>query len=107
MLTKKAYLTLIRRKAKQAGYNPKKVFLSEDGIHKVTIITPSGETRSFGRVGYGDYIIYSYLEAHGQVPEGTAAKKRHVFRVSHEALARKYQIMDKYAPNTLALAILW
>ena len=68
--------------------------------------SPDGSVRRFGRVSYGDFIIWSYLESEGIVPKGTARKKRSVFHKSHEAITGDWR-NDKYSPNRLALQILW
>jgi hypothetical protein len=40
------------------------------------------------------------------VERGYAAKKRKVFRESHEAIS-KINKLDRYSPNELAINILW
>jgi hypothetical protein len=100
------YLRDVRKKAKDAGYDPTTVEFATDGEHKVQIHTPDGRTVKFGRVGYGDYLVWSHKEGRGDVPNGTADMKRKVFRISHSAIRGKWR-SDRFSPNNLALALLW
>lgn len=100
------YLRDVRKKAKDAGYDPKAVSLATNGEHKVEIHTPDGRTVRFGRVGYGDHLMWSHKEGRGDVPKGTADRKRKVFRISHSAIRGKWR-SDRFSPNNLALALLW
>lgn len=104
-LKPESYLKAVKHLAKESGYDPDKVELSEDGIHKVVYHSPDGLKR-FGRVGYGDYIIWSYKEGKGMVPEGHADKKRNVFRKSHGAMTKIHNL-GKYSPNELSINLLW
>jgi len=105
-LTCADYLSKARAVAKKAGYNPSLLEFSNDPDHKLMYASPDGSVRRFGRVSYGDFIIWSYLESEGIVPKGTARKKRSVFHKSHEAITGDWR-NDKYSPNRLALQILW
>jgi hypothetical protein len=100
------YLKDARKTAKKNGYDSKSIFISDDSVHKLMMHTPYGIKR-FGRVGYGDFLIWKFLEKQQKVPKLTSIIKRNRFHKSHEALAEKYNITDKFAPNTLALNILW
>jgi len=100
------YLTQARSVAKSNGYDDKSLFLCDDGVHKLCLKTPSGLKR-FGRVGYGDYIIWTFLENKGIVPIGTAYKKRYSYHKRHTASIKKYNITDRFSPAILALTILW
>lgn len=104
-LKPESYLKAVKHLAKESGYDPDKVELSDDGIHKVVYHSPDGLKR-FGRVGYGDYIIWSYKEGKGMVPEGHADKKRNVFRKSHGAMSKIHNL-GKYSPNELSINLLW
>jgi len=64
------YLTEVRRRAEANGYDPSAVSYAEDGIHKIAYETPTGQTVKFGRVGYGDHILWSMLEE-----DGTSAQR--------------------------------
>jgi len=104
-LKPESYLKAVKHLAKESGYDPDKVELSQDGIHKVVYHSPEGLKR-FGRVGYGDYIIWSYKEAKRKVPKGHADKKRNVFRKSHGAMSKIHNL-GKYSPNELSINLLW
>lgn len=93
------YLSEARAVAKRRGYDPEKLFLATDGIHKLEYHSPEG-VKKFGRLGYGDFIIYSK-----QNPE-LAKQKRHVFRTSHNKISEIHKL-GKYSPNELAINILW
>lgn len=97
-MSEEAYLKEAKKKAKKAGYDPKKLTLCKDGKHKLDY-----DGVKFGAVGYGDFILYKFLEKQGEVPKGTAAKKRRVFRKSHGAMKDS----GKGSANQLALAVLW
>jgi len=88
-----------KRVAKMRGYDPDKLELATDGVHKLTYHSPKG-IRHFGRRTYGDFLYYSRYE-----PQ-IARQKRFRFRQSHKAMSRIYNL-DKYSPNELAINILW
>jgi hypothetical protein len=67
--------------------------------------SPDGDI-SFGLSGYGDFLIYTYLEHINEVPKGTADKKRNTFHKSHTKIKGDWKDND-YSPNNLALRILW
>jgi len=100
------YLADVRKKAKEAGYDPKAVDFANDGEHKLVVHTPDGRTVKFGRVGYGDFLIWTHMEKRGSAPAGVAQTKRKVFRVSHSAIRGRWR-SDRFSPNNLALALLW
>jgi hypothetical protein len=107
-LSAAAYLLRARAAARRTGYPASaRVAFADDGVHKLQVQTPQGRVRRFGRVGYGDYILWTHAERQGDVDPGYAAQKRHVFRTSHGALSRQRGITDRYAPNNLAINILW
>jgi hypothetical protein len=91
--------------AKDTGYDPSKVEMSEDENHKCVYHSPDGDVY-FGKVGYGDFIIYSWLEQQGEEEEGFAEMKRDAY------LARATKIKgdwkeNKFSPNNLAINLLW
>lgn len=102
----KGYLAKAKKKAKAEGYETKRLFLADDGVHKLVYKTPEGKEVPFGSAKHGDHIIWSELEKKGDVPFGTADTKRRVFRKSHEAMKGSWK-SNPYSPNALALAILW
>ena len=68
-LTSTEYLHEAKLRARQAGYDPSLLSFANDGVHKLQYNTPHG-LRRFGRVGYNDYIIWSYLEQEDKIPKG-------------------------------------
>jgi len=99
-----AYLKEARRRAKKHQYPS--VEFATDGDHKLVATDKNGRATAFGKVGYGDHIIYYQLEAAGKVPAGTAAMKQSVFRKSHSKIKGDWK-KDAYSANKLALRILW
>lgn len=100
------YLEQVRNAAAEQGYDGDDLHFSDDNEHKLMIATPDDRIIRFGRVGYGDYIIWSKLESNGEVRKGYADMKRRVFTKSHSAIKGNWK-SDKYSPNMLALKILW
>jgi len=88
----KQYLKIAKDKAKQKGYDPKLLFFSNDGIHKLEY-----DNIPFGRVGYKDFIIYTLTE-----PK-KAEQARDRFHKSHS----KINDSGRFSPNQLALNINW
>jgi len=99
------YLGIARKVAKREGYDPSALTVALDGVHKLTYKSPEG-IKHFGRVGYGDYIIYCWLERNNEIPKGFADVKRNVFRKSHSRMSEIHKL-GKYSPNELAINILW
>jgi len=91
--------------AKASGYDPSKLSMAEDGIHKLCYDSPEGK-RCFGRVDYADYIIWSWMEHKGDVEKGTADNRRKNYR-KRAMNIRGDWAEDKYSPNNLAINILW
>jgi hypothetical protein len=100
------YIQEVRKKALKKGYDPKAIRLATDGKHKIEIETPDGKVVKFGKLGYGDFILYTYAESIGKVPKGTASQKRRTFHASHEAIKGDWR-SRKYSRNRLALSLLW
>ena len=99
------YLAQVRQKAKAIGLKGR-VEWSRDPDSKLEIKAPDGTIRRFGRTGYGDYLIWTFKEGRGDVPEGYAEQKRHTFRKSHGAIKGDWKD-DPYSPNNLAIHLLW
>ena len=104
-LTHDKYMKQVKLLAKDTGYDPSKVEMSEDENHKCVYHSPDGDVY-FGKVGYGDFIIYSWLEQQGEEEEGFAEMKRDAY------LARATKIKgdwkeNKFSPNNLAINLLW
>jgi len=100
------YLAAVRSQAAKNGYDPMDVSFADTPEHKIAVKRPEGGISRAGRVGYGDFIIWSYLEAHKKAAPGTAAKKRDTFRKSHTKIKGDWRA-DKFSPNNLALHLLW
>lgn len=95
------YLKKARAFARKAGYDPKKLKLSYDGVHKLSMTDNDGKEHLFGRAGYGDYIIWGKVKG-----AEFANKKRDTFIKSHSKIKGDWRA-DNYSPNNLALRILW
>jgi hypothetical protein len=104
-ISPKDYLIVAKNLARKNDYKPDLLNFSEDSKHKLAYESPEG-LRNFGARGYGDYIIWSYLEKKGTAPKGTSEKKRKDFINSHNTMTEKYKL-GKFSANTLALKILW
>ena len=85
-LSPTSYLAHAKMMATQHGYRPDLLSFAKDGEHKLKYKSPDG-TKYFGKAGYGDYIIYLHMEHERKVEKGYAAKKRKVFRDSHEKIS--------------------
>jgi len=105
-ISSRTYLNSVRLSAYHSGYDPYKVKLANDSIHKLVYTTPEGKKVYFGRVGYDDFHIYKLLEDLGQRERGIAYERRHLYlrRATRIKGSWKY---DKYSPNNLAIKILW
>ena len=99
-LTPTAYLKEVRRRAKAHGYPANMLGFADDGVHKLAIPDHEGRIRRFGRVGYGDFVLYSHKN------KALALKKQSVFHKSHSKIKGNWQ-KDDFSPNNLALRILW
>ena len=101
-----SYLKEARRRAKEHHYPYKLLGFASDGTHKLAIPDANGRMVAFGKVGYGDHIIYSYLEKHQKVPSGTADAKQRTFHKSHSRIKGDWA-SKPFSPNNLALRVLW
>jgi hypothetical protein len=100
------YLRQAKAQARKAGLDDSSLTFASDGIHKLEIKNEKGNIRRFGRVGYGDYLIWSHLEKLKRTPVGKSAESRKRFRESHQRIRGAWR-SDKYSPNNLALSVLW
>lgn len=98
-ISEKSYLAAARAAAHRAGYDGDKVYLAEDGNHKLVYNGKHG-IRKFGKVGYGDFLIYSLSPKF----EKKYADK---MRQSYHARFNKSKLYEKDSPYILALKILW
>lgn len=110
-ITTDNYLYNAKIKAKNAGYNPDKLFFAHDGIHKLEYHSREGNIK-FGRVGYKDYIIYKFIayfeknERKKKELEDNAEMYRNRFIKSHSAISKIHQL-GNLSPNELSIKILW
>lgn len=100
-----SYLSVVRKVAEKEGYNSNSIYFS-DKPEKKLMIKHNDKKVYFGQTGYGDFIIWNFLENMKVVPDGFASKKRKLY------LARATKIKgdwedDDYSPNNLAIRILW
>lgn len=100
------YLKEAQRRAKEAGYPHRLLGYASDGSHKLAIPDANGRVIAFGKVKYGDHIIYEHMEKHNRVPKGTAQKKQNTFQKSHSKIKGDWK-NNPFSPNALALKILW
>jgi hypothetical protein len=100
------YLKEAQRRAKEAGYPYRLLGYASDGSHKLAIPDANGRVIAFGKVKYGDHIIYEHMEKHNRVPKGTAQKKQNTFQKSHSKIKGDWK-NNPFSPNALALKILW
>jgi hypothetical protein len=105
-LESSSYLEEARRRAKANHYPYKLLGFALDGVHKLQIPDENGRVVAFGRVGYGDHLIYSHQEESGTVPKGTADAKQNTFQKSHSKIKGDWK-SNPFSPNMLALKILW
>ncbi len=104
-LSQEQYLRHARELARRHGYDPKKVSFAENGVNKLTY-KDGNRISHFGRVGYGDFIIWSWKEKQGSVPKGFAKQKQNTFHRSHSKIKGDWK-SDPLSPNNLALRVLW
>ena len=104
-LSPASYLAHAKMMATKHGYRSDLLSFAKDGDHKLKYNSPHG-MKYFGKAGYGDYIIYLYMEHEGKVERGYAEKKRKIFRDSHDRTS-EIRKLDKFSPNELAINLLW
>jgi hypothetical protein len=99
-LTPKKYLDFVKFVAKNRNYNPDLLKFSDDGTHKLEY-----NNIPFGRVGYNDKIIYSWLEINNKVEQGTAKKKYSNYRKRAKKIMMETN--NKFSPASLSFYLLW
>jgi hypothetical protein len=99
------YINDAKKVALKEGYDPEKLSYADNNDNKLKYDSPDG-LKYFGKVGYGDFLIWSFKEKKGIVKKGYAKMKRNVFRKSHGAITKMYNL-NKFSPNELAIKILW
>ncbi len=100
----KLFLLIAKGIAKERGYDPLKLRLSNDGKHKLEYKF-NDKWIKFGRVGYKDFITYMFNHHLGNMTYEAAVSKMTNYR------KRAYSIMKKsgniYSPSALSYNILW
>lgn len=104
-LAPKQYLKQAKIMAEKTGYESDKVVFCNTGKNKLMYESPDGLVH-FGNPDYPDYIIYSWLEHKGEVEEGTADKRRELYRARATKIKGDWK-KNKYSANNLAINILW
>jgi len=105
-ITHDQYMKVARKAAKDNGYDPSKLQMSNDGKHKLYYDTQlSGNNEKddavhFGAIGYNDYIIYTLTN------NKDADKHREAYRARATNIKGDWK-KNKYSPNNLAINILW
>lgn len=99
-LTPEEYLRKARATANREGYDGRALEFSDNGTNKLMMYDDKGTPRHFGRIGYGDFLIYSETDMK------LAEKKRNTFQKSHSKIKGDWR-NDKFSPNMLALKINW
>jgi len=99
------YLNDAKIVAKKEGYDPEKLSFANNNDNKLKYESPEG-IKYFGKAGYGDFLIWTFKEKNNEVKKGYAKMKRNVFRKSHSAITKMYNL-NKFSPNELAIKILW
>lgn len=105
-ISTREYLQIARQTAyhSKGRYNPAQLYFSSDDTHKLEYHLPDRIVR-FGRAGYGDFIIYSFLERQGR-EKGLAGSKRYSYLTRASKIKGDWR-SDPYSPNWLAMRILW
>ena len=99
------YIKIARKVGQRLGYDPSKILFCNTGSNKLMYESPNG-TVHFGNPDYPDFIIYSWLEHKGEVPSGTADKRRELYRKRATNIKGDWK-KNKYSANNLAINILW
>ena len=86
--------------ANKKGYDSRALEFANDGIHKLMIYDDKGNVRKFGRVGYGDFILWS-------AKSPTIAQTKRKGYIARATKIKGDWKRDKFSPNNLAISILW
>jgi hypothetical protein len=105
-ITPAQYLGEARRRAAEAGYDPADLIYSDNDENKLMMKDEEGRPTHFGRVGYGDYLLWQVMEARGKARRGQAEMKRRVFHASHSKIRGDWR-RDPFSANNLALLVIW
>lgn len=97
------YMRRVKAQAQDWDYDPNNITFSDRKGFKLMTLSPK---RHFGRIGYGDFHIWTSLERRGVVERGEAERRRERFWKSHTKIKGDWR-SDEFSPNNLALRLLW
>ena len=100
-MTLDEYLTNAKKIAKLRGYNPDFLTIADDNDHKLDY-----NGTKFGKVGYGDFIIYLFKANQGLIPFEYALEKMQAYHKRAENIKGDWK-KNKESANNLALSIIW
>ncbi len=99
--SKLEYLKIAKVFASKWGYRKNNINFSNDGKHKLSILTPENKLIHFGNIDYNDYILY-FLEG-----DDTNARQRRNLYLKRSKNIKGDWKDDKYSKNNLSRRILW
>lgn len=105
-LTPDTYLECAKILAEANGYPTDKLDFAFNNDNKLSIVAPDGKVVRFGKANYNDYIIWTWREINGEVPEGTAHKRRMSYHARSGKIKGDWKD-NPYSPNNLARSIIW
>jgi hypothetical protein len=94
------YLKIARVFASKWGYDTNNINFSNDGKHKLYIITPDNKIIRFGHIDYDDYILF-FLKG-----DDTARQHRNLYLNRTKNMLGQWK-NDAYSKNNLSRRILW
>lgn len=100
------YLKTARILAQRHGYDPKRLFYSDDNKHKLLYVTPENKVVRFGRQGYNDFILWKSQEFKGEIPKGKADEHRKNYLLRSAKIKGDWK-NDIYSPNNFSRKVLW
>lgn len=86
---------------KQASKLGVRVRRSKKAGKKIDVVKEGKVVASVGAVGYDDYPTYVLKEERGDVPKGTAEKKRRSYKARHSKYRKKVGTPSWYADQLL------
>lgn len=98
------FLNTVRKIAVNQGYDPYKLHICNDGIHKLEY-NINGKNIKFGKLEYMDFPNYLYNVILNNITLQDAIKKKINYR--KRAIKVKNRINDKFSPSSLSYNILW
>jgi hypothetical protein len=103
------YLSIVRSLATKYGLVPERLnFPDMKSNSKLMYETDDKRKVFFGRIPYGDFIIWTIREVLNKVPEGYALEKRRGYLKRARGIEEHRETKgDEFSPNQLAMKILW